>query len=363
MFGIRSLLGCWLLSIALPSTGVATPPPEQVSAVQSVLDGISHNYSLIKSFHARIVEDIHPEFSYFAEGADVDEAANVDEGAEVDEDYTEGAEIGGGIFEDATVRYEVWVSGADERFEDPDRSYLIKRNQTVTEYSAIGSRADIFHIDEAQQAGRVDPRDPRNTGFVRGGARIQDVLRSTNVKSVEILERFGRPVIVIEANVPDEEDLAIFIEFDSAYNFLPTRTYYRRQDGEIECKTDIEYEQVVSDPEPAWFLRKAVQRFAGPVQVKSVDATEWGQVVTISVEDLDVNQRIPDDVFIAPPFPDGTVVYGDVKATASTVGMPAVSLSDGEPSNYRFWMIVSSVVFVLVIMSFIVYRRRLRVMH
>lgn len=313
-------------------------PADQAAVLQEVIESVRKNDSAIKSFHALEVVHMGPIDDLIQLGspnADSDppvEKQNPDEDEETkpDPDVAFGATITfppeGGV----TLRYDIWFDGLNERSKEETSGILFMwHNGTTTTHWPESKQADIYR---SKSKSVLQSEDPRFIGFIRSEGGLVNVLTGNSdglkggnvevkhqIRSVRRAERDGHKLVVIEAKNPNEEVTTV-IECDSTYNYLPTRVYYRRDDGNIDCKTDMEYSQVENDPRPVWFLHSAVQQFASSHNIKSPDADEWGQTVTMKIKELEVNPEIPKDLFDLPELPDGTIVSDGIKDVTYKVG-------------------------------------------
>lgn len=304
-------------------------PADQAAVLQEVIESVRKNDSAIKSFHALEVVHMGPIDDLPQLGTP--DFKNAPPRKNPDSDEVVGVATfvlppKGGV----TLRYDIWFDGLNERAKEETTGTLFMwHDGTTTTHWPKSKQADIYH---SKNKSVLQSEDPRFIGFIRSEGGLVNVLTGNSdglmggnvevkhqIHSVRRTDRDGHKLVVIEAQNPNEEVTTV-IECDATYNYLPTRIYYRSDDGKIDSKTDIEYSQVESNPRPVWFLRSAVQQFASSHDIKSPDADEWGQTVTMKIKELEVNPEIPKDLFDLPELPDGTIVHDGIKEETYKVG-------------------------------------------
>ncbi len=323
----------WLLAMAVcgPAIHCAAMelPADQAAVLQEVIESVRRNEAAINSFHA--IEVVHMGAPDDLPQLGTPDFKNAPPRKNPDSDEVVGVATfvlppRGGV----TLRYDIWFDGLNERAKEETTGILFMwYDGTTTTHWPKSKQANIYHSKSKSVLGS---EDPRFIGFIRSEGGLMNVLTGNSdglmggnveikhqIRSVRRAERDGRKLVVIEAKNPNEGVTAV-IECDAAYNYLPTRIYYRRDDGKIDSKTEIEYSQVGDVPEPIWFLSSAVQQFAISHDIKSPDADKWGQTVTFKIKELDVNPEIPKDLFDTPEFPEGTVVNDGIEETTYKVG-------------------------------------------
>lgn len=275
-------------------------PPEQQAALDEVVKSVRKNDEAIKSFH--VLEVMHV-------GASDSEA---------DPKPVKGK--GQGPFtntfdpipkEGVTLRYDIWIDGLNERSEEETTGDLFvwhDRTETIRWPDEKELRSS-----RSEKKAALKSKDPRHIAFLRDEGTLVNLLTGNSgelagrnvefkhqIQSVQRVDIDERELIIIEAKNPNGPVTTV-VQCDAAYNYLPTRVYYRMDDGAIDSKTDIKYTQVAKDPQPVWFPKSAIQKFSFPHRITSPNAEDWSQTVTIEFKDLDMNAKVPKGIFLRSP--------------------------------------------------------------
>lgn len=291
---------------------------DEAAALQEVLESVRKNDAAIKAFHA--IEEVHVgPFGFEFEPA---KSENDGSSSLILEPIPE---------DGVTKRFDIWFDGLNERSEVEETGELFMWHDgiTTTHWPSV-KQADIYH---SKHKSVVGSEDPRFIGFRQGEGGLLSILTGNTdgwwegndvhppyqIHSARRIDRDGQNLVVIEAKKPNAVETTV-IECDAAISYLPTRVYDRGEDGDIHSVTDIEYSRVAEHRTPVWFPNRAVTKHAFPHHIKSPDAEEWGQTVTISIKQLEMDPEVPKDLFDIPEFPEGTVVHDGIEETTYKVG-------------------------------------------
>ncbi len=138
--------------------------------------------------------------------------------------------------------------------------------------------------------------------------RLSHILMSGKVTSARLIERSDGDTIA-EIKAPSAlGGNSLVIECSSQFNFLPTRVSSILDDGRLSAFTELEYQQVRSDPTPIWFLKSAVRRSPFPDKNTSPDNKQWRQVITTTVHSLETDVLPPPPRDEPDTLPAGTNV-------------------------------------------------------
>jgi hypothetical protein len=301
---------------ALPTTAAGA-----TQILNAVVAGFKHNYSLIKSFQAKV--DIEIQTSFDVGKLNVDPPKN-----------TQGDGKSGGSFflpKAASVTYEVNIRGENERLEytkGGNNLLFLLHNGEVTQYSPVDKFA---RVDKMTNAAGDQDDDPRNFGMHLARVRLQQIATDPQryMAVAKIVKEGDKTIARIEAFLPEVKKKVV-VDCDASLSYLPTRVYYENEDKTIDSVATIKYSKVVDDPDGAWFPMELVRKNGHPYHNTSLESTTWGQVVTTKVGDLKINQDIPDSVFEV-KFADKTKVRDGVREKFYTVGDPEIPSAKKSP--------------------------------
>jgi hypothetical protein len=248
-------------------------------------------------------------------------------------------------------RWTALVGGNDHRYEilgaHGKEVYSLDSNG-ITMYSANAKEAMIMNWDPEQTMSSHQQLDPREIGFLSMKERFIDILKAAGAESATVDTTSNGTVATIRVESPVFQR-PVVVECSSAVNFLPTRVVYWLKEGYIDAITDITYQSVVTSCGPRWFVKSAVRRQAFPHLITSVDAKNWGKVITTTVSNLKVNTTAPPPRDTAASFPPGTRIRD---MTAQPLSTNESGLRGG-----RLWLVVITVLGVSVFLGILLWRQ------
>jgi hypothetical protein len=135
--------------------------------------------------------------------------------------------------------------------------------------------------------------DPRDLGFVTLDESLLRLHRAGKIESAKKFDRSKQETIIELRAKSLKDGMSVVIECSPRFGYLPTRVYYMLGDGRVTTVCDLTYQQVRTDSAPAWLLKTAVKRHAMPHNNKSPDDKKWGQVITITLTEFELDQLPP----------------------------------------------------------------------
>ena len=135
--------------------------------------------------------------------------------------------------------------------------------------------------------------DPRNMGFITLDESLLRLHRLGKIESAKKIDRTKQEGIIELRAKSLKQGMSLVIECSPRFGYLPTRVYYGLNDVRIGTVTDLAYQQVHNDSTPAWLLKTAVMRHAMPHENTSPDDKNWGQVITTTVTEFELEQPPP----------------------------------------------------------------------
>jgi hypothetical protein len=209
----------------------------------------------------------------------------------------------------------------------------------ITTYDANLNRAMITPLSEAKNFVSHMQYDPREIGFLTFGEGLTRLQKFGMIQSARTIKDSDKETVIELRSKSFVGGNDLVIECSSRFNFLPTRVYYL-YDGHVTAVTDMTYQQVRSDPAPAWFLKSAIRRIGATYKNKSPDDKNWGQTGTVKVSDLQLDTLAPPPRDNAQTLPAGTRVTDRI---APTTLAPLVSDEPTIP-NYLVLAVIVGVV-------------------
>jgi hypothetical protein len=135
--------------------------------------------------------------------------------------------------------------------------------------------------------------DPRELGFLTMDENLLRLYHLGKIESAKKINRRQQETIIELQAKSLMEQMSLVIECSPQFGHLPMRVYYILNDERVTTVTDLAYQQVRVNSTPAWFLKSAVKRNAFPHQNKSPDDKKWGQVITTTVTELELDKLPP----------------------------------------------------------------------
>jgi hypothetical protein len=201
------------------------------------------------------------------------------------------------------------LAGENQRYDilGPRGREIISADATgVTKHTPTTGEATIVPWSRLGISGTLQ-YDPREAAFTSMVERLSHILTSGQITAARFVELSDDETIaeIRAASVLGGNSV---IECSSRFNFLPTRVSHVLDDGRLNSFTEVEYQQVQSNPTPIWFLKSAVRRNSFPYNNTSPDDKDWGQVTTIAVLDLETDATPPPPRDDSQSLPAGTQV-------------------------------------------------------
>ncbi len=186
----------------------------------------------------------------------------------------------------------------------PPAIYLVNHKiRTVTFDSVDGHRRDLLTF-----------ADPREYGSMGESFSLSNILAPANVVfTMTGKDASGKMLHVVEAK---NRGLVVRVEFDPEKSLLPVRFQYRPVEWQrFATEYKIEYQSVEVAGKPVWFFARGNATFqTGDAVNHSPPRTE-----TVIAEDLEVNPRIPPEIFETPTLPRGYVLRDHLKQVGNSL--------------------------------------------
>jgi hypothetical protein len=135
--------------------------------------------------------------------------------------------------------------------------------------------------------------DPRELGFLTMDENLLRLFHLGNFASAKRIDRAAQETIIELRAKSLMEQMSLVIESSPRFGYLPTRVYYLLDEDRVTTVTDMTYQQVRVNSTPAWFLKTAVRRNSAGHQNKSPDGKKWGQVITTTVTEIELDKLPP----------------------------------------------------------------------
>ncbi|MEX2138055.1 MAG: hypothetical protein WD894_02255 [Pirellulales bacterium] len=305
--------------IVLSSVASAEDPSEQAALIDKVMSAVRENDRRLGPLKARLRKEIMTSFKI---------EAGPPAPAPLPVPPPGGTKSTGLLKVDPhplqVVEWTAELAGENARFDisGPHGRQTFSVDETgITQYTAKLNRALISPWSDAKSFAGQMQYDPREIGFLTLAEGLRSLRKLGMIESAKTIKHSDEETVIELRSKSFGGGNKPVIECSSRFNFLPTRVYYL-YDGHVSAVTDMTYQQVRSDPTPAWFLKSASSRHAFPHKNKSPDDKNWGQTGTVKVSDLQLDALAPPPRDDAHTLPKGARIEDRITPPAAPAPIP-----------------------------------------